>query len=216
MRIDKFVAAISKFQPLDVTRWGLFIGRPGADNERLNLMVRDISVPGRSIAGNEFAPYGPKRTIAAREEFGDDLSMSFLVGKDGYEREYFSRWMDQVVDPKSGNPNYYQHYVCDLGLQQFDKRGMLRYVWKFYEIYPFKIESSTMNNEASDDAFVTSKIGFNYKNFLATAVESKAEAEDRIEHMKRSEGGSGKPSLTDMVGGNLASLANGIRGKFGF
>jgi hypothetical protein len=187
MRIDKFMAAISKVQPLDATRWGLFIGRPGIDNERLNLTIRNVSVPGRKIAGNDFTA-GLKRTIAAREEFTDDLAMEFMVGKDGYERDLFNRWMNQVVDPTSGNPNYYVNYVCDLGLQQYDKQGVLRYAWKFYEVYPTEIEAIDLSNDAQDGdaAFVAVKIKFAYKNFLASGVETPVEVvQDKIEQMQR-------------------------------
>lgn len=188
MRIDKFIAAMSKVQPLDATRWGLFIGRPGIDNERLNLTIRNVSVPGRSIAGNDLQTYGPKRTIAAREEFTDDLAMEFMLGKDGYERDLFNRWMNQVVDPKSGNPNYYVNYVCDLGLQQYDKRGVLRYAWKFYEVYPTEIEAIDFSNDAQDGdaAFVAVKVKFAYKNFLASGVQTPVEVvQDKIEQMQR-------------------------------
>jgi len=202
MRIDKFIAAISKFKPLDATRWGLFIGRPGIDNERLNLTVRNVSVPGRKVSGNDLQTYGPKRTIAAREEFTDDLAMEFLLGQDGYERDLFNKWMDQVVDPKSGNPNYYVNYVCDLGLQQYDKKGVLRYAWKFYEIYPTEIEAIDFANEAGDGdaAFVTVKVKFAYKNFLASGVVSLEEVQDRIEQMRiqPGRGGGGGISLPDL------------------
>lgn len=201
MRIDKFIAAISRYQPLDSTRWGLFIGRPGLDNERLNLMVRNVSVPGRSIAGNDFQPYGPKRTLAARQEFTDDLAMEFLVGKDGYEMDIFAKWMDQVVDPKTGNPNYYVNYVCDLGLQQYDKKGVLRYAWKFYEIYPTKMDAIEMDNEPRESNFVTVKVGFNYKNFLASGVTPLQDVQDQIEQMQIQPGrggGGGGISLPDL------------------
>jgi hypothetical protein len=187
MRIDKFMAAISKVQPLDVTRWGLFIGRPGIDNERLNLTIRNVSVPGRKIAGNDFSA-GLKRTIAAREEFTDDLAMEFLVGKDGYERDLFNLWMNHVVDPTSGNPNYYVNYVCDLGLQQYDKQGILRYAWKFYEIYPTELEAIDLGNDSQDGdaAFVTVKVKFAYKNFLASGVQTPVKVvQDKIEQMQR-------------------------------
>jgi len=199
MRIDKFMAAISKVQPLDSTRWGLFIGRPGIDNERLNLTIRNVSVPGRKITGNDLSA-GLKRTIAAREEFSDDLSMEFLMGKNGYERDLFNGWMNQVVDPTSGNPNYYSHYVCDLGLQQYDKKGMLRYAWKFYEVYPIEIESIEFSNDAGDgdSMFVKTKVKFAYKNFLASGVQSSLEeVQDKIDQMRIQPGGGGI-SLPDL------------------
>lgn len=200
MRIDKFVAAISKIKPLDATRWGLFIGRPGVLNERLNLSIRKVSVPGRSLSGNDLQIYGPKRTIAAREEFGDDLSMEFLMGQDGYERDLFNGWMNQVVDPKSGNPNYYMNYVCDLGLQQYDKKGVLRYAWKFYEIYPTQIESIELSNSAQDgeDAFVMTKVNFAFKNFLASGVTPIEEVTDSINQMRIQPGGGNGFSLPDL------------------
>ena len=170
MRIDKFVSAISKYQPLTRYTWGIFIGKPGVDNERLNLMIRECSLPGRSLKGNEFAPYGPGRTMAARHEYTEDFSMTFLVGKDGYESDLFAAWMDKVVDPKTHNPNYYENYVVDVGIQQYDKGGLLRYAWKFYEVYPVGIGLTELDNSADGEHYIKSDIMFKYRYFNSSGV----------------------------------------------
>lgn len=170
MRIDKFVSAISKYQPLTRLTWGIFIGRPGANNERLNLMVRECSLPGRSLKGNDFAPYGPGRHIAARHEYTEDFTMSFLVGKDGYESDYFAEWMDKIVDPKTHNPNYYENYVVDVGIQQYDKSGLLRYAWKFYEVYPVGIGLTELDNAGDGDIHIKSDILFKYRYYNSSGV----------------------------------------------
>jgi hypothetical protein len=94
------------------------------------------------------------------------------------------------------------NYVCDLGLQQYDKKGVLRYAWKFYEIYPTEIEAIDFANEAGDGdaAFVTVKVKFAYKNFLASGVVSLEEVQDRIEQMRiqPGRGGGGGISLPDL------------------
>jgi hypothetical protein len=79
------------------------------------------------------------------------------------------------------------NYVCDLGLQQYDKKGILRYAWKFYEIYPTEIESIDFANDAAQDGdaiFVRAKVKFAYKNFLASGVVPLEEVQDRIEQMR--------------------------------
>jgi hypothetical protein len=172
MRIDKFISAIGRYQPLDVVRWNVFFGRPGADNERFNMMIREASLPGKTLAGTDFAPYGPKRHIAMRQQYDDELTMTFLVGKDGYETDYFSLWLDQVINPRDQFVSYYSDYVADVGVQQYDKSGQLRYAWKFYEVYPYSMANTELTNEADGmSMFLTTRITFKYKNFNWSGVE---------------------------------------------
>jgi len=182
MNLSDFVAGITRYQPLDASRWSVYFGRPDADNYRLNLMVRNVELPGKTLGGNDFVAYGPGRHIAARQLYEDELSMSFLVGKDGYESDYFAAWQDQVVDPKTNNPNYYVNYVADLGIQQFDKAGKLRYAWKFYEVYPYTIDATTLTNDpaADEGLFLTTKVTFKYKSFNWSGVDPNLFA-DRIQ-----------------------------------
>jgi|LauGreDrversion4_2_1035121.scaffolds.fasta_scaffold01438_5 hypothetical protein len=191
MRIDRFVAAWSKYQPLDVTRWNIFFGRPGVDNERLNHMIREVSLPGKTLSGTDFEPYGPGRHIALQQRYEDELTMTFLVGKDGYESDYFSAWMEQVISPRDNFVSYYKDYVVDLGVQQYDKKGVLRYAWKFYEVYPYTVSSTELTNEAEGSSFwLTTKVTFKYRNFNWSGVTP--------EQPDPSQGGGGGISLPDL------------------
>lgn len=176
MRIDRFVAGLSKYQPLDAVRWNVFFGRPGADNDRLNIMIREASLPGKTLAGVDYdQPTGPKRHIALRQEYSDELSMTFLVGRDGYESDYFSGWIDQAVNPRDHVVSYYKDYVADLGVQQYDKQNRLRYAWKFYEVYPYTMGSTELSNSGDDtNLLLTCKVTFKYRNFNWSGVTPEA------------------------------------------
>jgi hypothetical protein len=171
MRIDTFVTAMSKYQPLNTVRWNIFIARPGANNRRFNLMVRDVTLPGKELTTVDVQHYGPRRAIANRQTYGEELEMTFMVGKDGYESDYFGNWMDQVVDPITNNPNYYENYVADLGVQQYDKQNTLRYAWKFYEVYPYSIGTTELKQEADGEALIlTTTVKFKYRKFNWSGV----------------------------------------------
>jgi hypothetical protein len=68
--------------------------------------------------------------------------------------------------------SYYSDYVADVGVQQYDKSGQLRYAWKFYEVYPYTMANTELTNEADGmGMFFTTKITFKYKNFNWSGVE---------------------------------------------
>jgi len=134
-------------------------------------MVRNVSLPGKTLAGEDFQPYGPGRHLAMAQEYSDELKITLLVGNDGYESDYFSAWIDRVVNPKDHFVSYYKDYVADMGVLQYDKQGITRYAWKFYEVYPYTISSTELSNDAEGSGFwLTTEITFKYRNFNWSGV----------------------------------------------
>ena len=51
--------------------------------------------------------------------------MTFRVGGDMFERQYFEEWMDIIVDHKSNRLNYYDNYVRDIYLSQLNMKDQI-------------------------------------------------------------------------------------------
>ena len=151
-------------------RWTVFIGRTGLDNDRLSTMCAGVTLPGRGFEFNEIRTYGPGRNIASSQTYGDELKMEFLCGNDMYEKQVFSNWMDQMVNPITNNVNYYSSYICDVVVKMYDTQNNLRYAVKLYEVYPTGFESSELVNEG-DDPWMKVAVNFNYRKFVNLQAE---------------------------------------------
>ena len=151
-------------------RWTVSIGRQGLDNDRLSTMCAGVTLPGRGFEFNEIRTYGPGRNIASSQTYGDELKMEFLCGNDMYEKQVFSNWMDQMVNPITNNVNYYSSYICDVVVKMYDTQNNLRYAVKLYEVYPTGFESSELVNEG-DDPWMKVAVNFNYRKFVNIQAE---------------------------------------------
>lgn len=165
MRIDNFISKISKYGIMRNHRWTVFIGRTGFDNDRLSTMCAGVTLPGRGFEFNEIRTYGPGRNIASSQTYGDEFKMEFLCGNDMYEKQVFSNWMDQMVNPITNNVEYYTNYITDVVVKMYDTQNNLRYAVKLYEVYPTGFESSELVN-AGDDPWMKVAVNFNYRKFV--------------------------------------------------
>ncbi len=165
MRIDNFISKISKYGIMRNHRWTVFIGRTGFDNDRLSTMCAGVTLPGRGFEFNEIRTYGPGRNMASSQTYGDEFKMEFLCGNDMYEKQVFSNWMDQMVNPITNNVEYYTNYITDVVVKMYDTQNNLRYAVKLYEVYPTGFESSELVN-AGDDPWMKVAINFNYRKFV--------------------------------------------------
>jgi hypothetical protein len=165
MRIDDFIGKLSKYGIMRNHRWVVSFGRQDVDNERLSTMCQDVTLPGRGFEFNEIRTYGPGRSVASNQTYGEELKMSFLCGEDLYERQVFSAWMDSMVNPITNNLNYYSSYICDITIRMYDTLNNLKYAVKFYEAYPSGFESVDLS-QGADDPWFKLDVGFNYRKFV--------------------------------------------------
>jgi hypothetical protein len=88
---------------------------PGASSSEVNLLCKDVQLPGRQVMTNERQigmklekmPYGYAVT---------DLSMTFHVLNDYGIRQYFEAWQNLAVDQESYEVGYQSDYSTPLGL----------------------------------------------------------------------------------------------------
>jgi len=105
--VDRFKSLVS--QKNGVARPNLFRVKlpslPGASSEELNVLCRDVSLPGRQIMTNE-RTIGLKRTKVPYGFAVEDVSMTFLALNDYGVREYFETWQQLAVNQNTYEVGY--------------------------------------------------------------------------------------------------------------
>ena len=71
-------------------------GLAQADTRGLNLLCRDIQLPGRQVLSNERV-IGMKQIKVAYGYAAEDVSMTFLVTNDYGVKTYFEHWLQIIL-----------------------------------------------------------------------------------------------------------------------
>lgn len=92
----------------------------GVSSRDLNLLCREVNLPGRQVATIEF-PIGTKIEKIAYGSVTDDVSMSFLVLNDYKVKSYFEQWQKLAYDPETYEIGYRSQYARQVQIHQMDK-----------------------------------------------------------------------------------------------
>ena len=93
---------------------------PGATTRAVNLLCRDVNLPGRQIASYD-KEIGTKREKVAYGAVSDDVSLSFLLLNDYGIKEYFEKWMQSAYNPSTYQIGYKNDYVRNVRIHQLKK-----------------------------------------------------------------------------------------------
>ena len=55
--------------------------------------------------------------------YAEDVSMTFLLSAEHFERNYFMMWMDYIYKPNTFDLEYYQNYNRPVYIYQLGKNG---------------------------------------------------------------------------------------------
>ncbi len=81
--------------------------------KRLALSCVNATLPGRSVSTVEFGPIGsgPITKLPYARTFTNELSLTFNVSSDFFERRYLSGWLDRVISPVTNEVELYSSYA---------------------------------------------------------------------------------------------------------
>jgi len=123
------MVAIDQFKSLVSNKGGMarpnlfrikFPSLPGATSEEINILCKDVQLPGRQIMTNE-------RRIGLQLEkvpYGyavNDVSVTFHVLNDYGIKEYFETWQNLAVNQQTKEIGYQSDYARDVEIEQFRK-----------------------------------------------------------------------------------------------
>lgn len=123
------VQSIDQFKSLISAKGGVarpnlfrikFPSMPGATSEELNILCKDIQLPGRQVMTNdrrigldlERMPYG----YAV-----NDVSVTFHVMNDYGIKEYFETWQNLAVNQQTRQVGYQSEFAKNVEIEQFRK-----------------------------------------------------------------------------------------------
>lgn len=92
----------------------------GINTGELNLLCREVNLPGRQVATIEY-PMGTKVEKIAYGSVTDDVSMSFLVLNDYKVKAYFEAWQKLAYDPNTYEIGYKSEYARQVQIHQLNK-----------------------------------------------------------------------------------------------
>ena len=121
------------------------------NTRELNLLCRDIQLPGRQVLSNERV-IGMKQVKVAYGYAADDISMTFLVTNDYGVKDYFEHWQELAANTLTKELNYPTTYCHDVTIHQlkhgtaFDIPGIFDQSFSFG---PFNInlDADIISNE---------------------------------------------------------------------
>ena len=135
----------------------------GGQQDRLNIMCSDVSLPGSSLATLELTNDRPGVTEkhAYRRIFEDRIDLTFYVDANGYlPIKFFETWMSEIMneDPDDArNSNYFyrskypDEYMASQGLKviKFERDQNRSIEYEFFRTFPLSINSMPISYEAS-------------------------------------------------------------------
>jgi hypothetical protein len=121
--IDEFKGAVSKGIAVPNMFRVYLPSLPGIVTTRqLNLLCKDVVLPGRQILTNERV-IGMKQVKQAYGYAQEDVSMTFYVTNDYALKEYFEAWQDLIITDKE--LNYPDEYGYEVRIEQLEKGAAL-------------------------------------------------------------------------------------------
>ena len=118
---------------------------------RLSETCEVAMFPGRNISSQPNKIYGPVREMPYENIYSGDLDLTFRVGQDMFERVYFEKWMDSVVNKDNHRHSYYDDYVRDIYISQLTKDDSIVYQVVLRECWPKTVNPLTLGASTTDE-----------------------------------------------------------------
>ena len=142
--LDEFVSSFSKYSgPALPNQFEVRIIAPAqavpsyGDDRHVSFRVESVTMPGKNIrtVTNENI-YGPTHEMAQGLTYAEDVSMTFLLSAEHFERHYFMMWMDYIYKPNTFDLEYYASYNRPIDIFQLDKNGERKAGVKLNQAFP--------------------------------------------------------------------------------
>jgi len=134
-----------------------------SDGSRLlSLLCNQAQLPGRAFATNEYTTHGPIRKIPYQTIY-DDMVLSFYCKEDMGIKEVFQEWMNFIQNNNTNNEfSYFDDYVSDIIIEQFDYNGRTTHSIKLIDAYPIMMAPLQLD-WASENSFHNLQITMAYR-----------------------------------------------------
>lgn len=122
--------------------------------ERLNRSCMSLSIPGKAVQSQPNKIYGPPSEFAYEINYNNEFQMSFRVGEDYFERDFFDGWIGSIVSPSSSDLAYPDTYRRTMRVYQLDMSDNKVYGIELYNVFCKSIGDIELSTDASDQIAV--------------------------------------------------------------
>ena len=180
INIDAFKAYVSSKGGFARTNmWQVVLPQLSGFNfltEELNVLCKDVVLPGQQIVTNERA-VGMKPTKQAYAFLQDDVSLTFHLLNDYRIKEYFDNWTSKIINKNDAySLNYPNEYSGDVYIQQIQQGGggttnsidisqpsKVIYTCVLENAFPTTVNAINLNNE--QNGIVELNVQLSYRNW---------------------------------------------------
>jgi hypothetical protein len=130
----------------------------------LAFLCNQAQLPGRAFSTLDISTHGPVRKIPYQNVF-DDVVLSFYVKESLGIKKLFQEWQSFISSTQSNNNfSYFDDFVTDITIEQFDNAGNRVYACKLIDAYPL-MTAPIQLDWADKDSFENLQVTFAYHNW---------------------------------------------------
>jgi hypothetical protein len=133
-------------------------------NERLVRNCQSMSLPGRALQTQPLKIYGPPMELAYESNYANEIQMTFRVGEDYFERDFFEGWMGSVYSPMTADLLYPDSYMTNLRIYQLDRQDLKIYCTELYNVFCKSIADIELSTDSTDQ-IVTINVTLAYSEY---------------------------------------------------
>lgn len=140
--IHDIVASISKNFFAKPNRYEVRIMGAGGEFANPDIMINcaNVNVPGMNIGFGMNKPYGIglNRPVPQSKSF-TELTLTFYETEYERERLFFSNWMNEIYNEKTNRFGFYNNYVKNVTIIQYDTKGNITYECDCIDAFPSNV-----------------------------------------------------------------------------
>ena len=151
-----------------------FTSPPGMPNPTREMLMRceQFALPGQNLETSpDTLHIGPIREHAFGVNYGP-VSAVFLCDDELSERRFFENWQRLMFDSESYRMGYYNDYVTDMTVNQYNDKEELTYSLKLFEVFPKTITELGLTTTAGELHRLTVELVYHHWKPLQVAKKS--------------------------------------------
>jgi hypothetical protein len=145
---------------------GVNLGDFISDPRDMFLLCHSASLPGKRITTTE-STHNHNRTKKPYSMMNEEVSMSFLLTNDYYEKRYFDMWQNMIIDDSGDHYKtmYKRDYSTDVTIQQLSTSNdfIPGYSVQLLNAYPIQVSSVELSN--GGDGLLEVSVTWEYDNW---------------------------------------------------
>ena len=189
INLQRFVSTMNARPPAMASDFEVKIFCPKiGSRDELTFRAENVSLPGRNVATAENLDVGPQRKIGYTVLY-PEVTISFILSERYNEKEYFDRWIDEIVGPhrvqknpggNKFNAGYYDDYKGTIDIQNFSRTGQPTYITTLKEAWPISMAAVQLDWGSTDMSKLGVTFTYRYYEQVKIPIQTGLGTDDRF------------------------------------